>query len=253
VQDLPTTAAISPRSTSNRAAPTSRWRSSSQRRADRGHAVGGRLSFALHFISRTPPEIIPCRTVVYTPTVHNTPRLIEEEVRLLTSGLSWAVTLALEPEGKHDLLREDPQLTELIVVDEADRLKVLGLEQMRDIYDRAAVSMVLIGMPGLERRLARYAQLYARVGIVHQFRPLSAHELRFVLEQKWRELRPLVDLTEFDDVEAMTAIIRITGGNFRLVQRLFAQMARIMDINHLEHVTKVVVEAAHESLVIGPT
>ena len=210
--------------------------------------------FALHFIDRTPPpEIIPCRTVVYTPTVHNTPRQIEEEMRLLTSGLSWAVTLALEPEVEHDLIREDPQLTELIVVDEADRLKVLGLEQMRDIYDRAGVGMVLIGMPGLERRLARYAQLYSRVGFVHQFRPLSADELRFILEQKWQELGLLVDLTDFDDVEAMTAIIRITGGNFRLVQRLFAQMARIMDINHLEHVTKEVVEAARESLVIGPT
>jgi hypothetical protein len=51
----------------------------------------------------------------------------------------------------------------------------------------------------------------------------------------------------------MTAIIRITGGNFRLVQRLFAQMARIMDINHLEHVTKEVVEVARDSLVIGAT
>jgi hypothetical protein len=36
------------------------------------------------------------------------------------------------------------------------------------------------------------------------------------------------------------------------VQRLFAQMARIMAINHLEHVTKEGVEAARESLVIGP-
>ena len=151
------------------------------------------------------------------------------------------------------MLREDPQLTELLVVDEADRLKVLGLEQIRDIYDRAGVGLVLIGMPGLERRLAPYPQLYSRVGFVHQFRPLSADELRFVLEQKWRELGLLVDLTEFDDVEAMTAIIRITGGNFRLVQRLFAQMARIMDINHLEHVTKEVVEAARDSLVIGTT
>jgi DNA transposition AAA+ family ATPase len=130
---------------------------------------------------------------------------------------------------------------------------VLGLEQMRDIYDRAGVGMVLIGMPGLERRLARYAQLYSRVGFVHPFRPLSADELRFILEQKWRELGLMADLTEFDDVEAMTAIIRITGGNFRLVQRLFAQMARIMDINHLEHVTKEVVEAARDSLVIGTT
>jgi DNA transposition AAA+ family ATPase len=108
-------------------------------------------------------------------------------------------------------------------------------------------------MPDLERRLARYAHLYSRVGFVHQFRPLSADELRFILEQKWQELGLMVDVTEFDDVEAMTAIIRITGGNFRLVQRLFAQMARIMEIDHLEHVTKEVIEAAHGRLVIGAT
>jgi len=135
-------------------------------------------------LSTPPPEIIPCRTIVYTPTVHNTPRLIEQDVRGLTRGLSWAVTTALEPEGDHNFARETRQLTELIIVDEADRLKVLGLEQMRDIYDREGVGMVLIGMPGLEKRLARYAQLYSRVGFVHQFHPLSTDEVLFLLEQQ---------------------------------------------------------------------
>ena len=50
----------------------------------------------------------------------------------------------------------------------------------------------------------------------------------------------------------MAAIARITGGNFRLVQRLFTQMERILRINQLHSVTKEVVEAARETLVIGP-
>jgi hypothetical protein len=43
----------------------------------------------------------------------------------------------------------------------------------------------------------------------------------------------------------------MTGGNFRLLNRLLTQMERILEINSLRQVTKAVVDAARESLVIG--
>ncbi len=57
---------------------------------------------------------------------------------------------------------------------------------------------------------------------------------------------------DFTDAEAVAAIVRITGGNFRLIQRLFTQIERLLQINEMRTVTKEVVEAARASMVIGP-
>jgi DNA transposition AAA+ family ATPase len=141
---------------------------------------------------------------------------------------------------------------ELLIVDEADRLKTAALETLRDLYDRTALGLVLIGMPGMQRRLARYPQLYSRVGFAHEFRPLATDEVTSVVTNHWRELGLQVPSGEFNDPDAVAAVVRTTGGNFRLIQRLFAQITRILDINRMDVVTKEVVEAARGSLIIGP-
>ena len=56
---------------------------------------------------------------------------------------------------------------------------------------------------------------------------------------------------EFTQAVAIATIARITGGNFRLVDRLLTQIQRILTINQLATVTPEVVEAARESLLIG--
>lgn len=40
--------------------------------------------------------------------------------------------------------------TELLIIDEADRLKATGLEQVRDYFDRHHMGVILIGTPGVE-------------------------------------------------------------------------------------------------------
>lgn len=150
--------------------------------------------------------------------------------------------------GIKDARIHDP--TTLILIDEADRLRMASLEQVRAIFDANEVGIVLIGMPGLEKRLARYAQFYSRIGFVHEFRPLGTTEIRRLLAQRWSPVEvTLPDQPWAED--AIAAIIRITGGNFRLLNRLLTQIERILEINSLREVTKGAIEAARESLVIG--
>ncbi|MFI7047535.1 hypothetical protein ACWDTT_27265 [Streptosporangium sandarakinum] len=110
--------------------------------------------------------------------------------------------------------------------------------------------MILIGMPGIEKRLARYPQLYSRVGFIHHYKPLSIDEQAHVLDRKWPHLR-LGTSDDFATTEAIAAITRITSGNFRLITRLVDQIERVLEINQLTTVTKEVVEAARENLIIG--
>lgn len=46
-------------------------------------------------------------------------------------------------------------------------------------------------------------------------------------------------------------LIRMTGGNFRLLTRLLTQIERVLEVNELHIVSTEVVEAARGSLVIG--
>jgi len=107
----------------------------------------------------------------------------------------------------------------LLLVDKADRLRAAILEQMRAIFDKGDI--------GLEKRLARYPQLYSRVGFVQEFRALSPAEVRSLLLQPWTSLEARLPEHSLTDEEALAAIVRITGGNFRLLHRLLTQISRI--------------------------
>jgi DNA transposition AAA+ family ATPase len=143
-----------------------------------------------------------------------------------------------------------PGQVDLLVVDEADRLKPLALEVLRDVYDRSPMGLILVGMPGLEKRLARYPQWYSRVGFVHQYRTLDREEQQVLIEQQVHSFES--GKHRRIEKEALAQIIRMTGGNFRQMERLLLQMKRILEINpEVEMVSREVVEAAREQLVFG--
>jgi DNA transposition AAA+ family ATPase len=192
--------------------------------------------------------------VFYTPPVSASAGRIERQVLSLFAAFSYLIEAANQRhQGKEDFLvtRRSSHVIELLIVDEANRLKDSGLEQIRDIYDKGRFGLILLGMPGLEKRLARAPQLYSRIGFAHQMDPMPEEETRDFLEKRWSH-RVKAYSDDFTDKEAVTAILRIARGNLRLIDRLMTQVDYVLLANQLQAVTKEVVETARENLIIGP-
>jgi DNA transposition AAA+ family ATPase len=193
------------------------------------------------------------RAVFYTPTVLGTLRSLRDTLDEHMVRVGLCIEEHADVDGSGPRVRDRRRLVEVLIIDESERLPTTAIELIRDIFDRTGVGVILIGMPGLEKRLSRYPQLFSRVGFAHHYRPLQGDELTFVLTRHWRRLGLALDDADFTDAQAIATIARITGGNFRLLHRLFVQIGRILKINDLSVITEDVVEAARSTLVIGVT
>ncbi len=194
-----------------------------------------------------------CRTVFYTPPVSASVARIEKEVLTLFAAFSYLVEAANQQhQGSREFLvtRRFSHLIELLIVDEANRLKDAGLELMRDFADRGEFGLVLLGMPGLEKRLKRAPQLYSRIGFAQEMVPLPDDETRDFLSKRWsHRVNPYSD--DYTEKEAIAAILRITRGNIRVIERLMMQVEHVLAVNQLSVVTKEVVETARDNLILG--
>lgn len=198
-----------------------------------------------------PPSVIHSAAAVYTPDVNATPTKVQSAIRLLRNRFDDLVDQATSWHGANDEAFYPHRFLKLLIIDEADRLKPPALEVIRDLHEHSNMSILLIGSPGIERRLRRagYGQLHARFSIVYEIQPLRTPEMQQFIAQKWLDLK--LPLNADDGVS--TAIMRISNGNFRVLHRIFAELERLQKINCLSMITPEVVEAARRDLLLGST
>ena len=114
----------------------------------------------------------------------------------------------------------------LIIVDEAHRLKYSSLEELRDLQERWNVGIALIGDPGMERSLARTFHFADRVRYLEKFEPLGSVDLNKYTD-KQAELLSMPKPSE----EVYLLIAKYTRGNPRMLGHLFAIIQRLLKIN----------------------
>ncbi len=200
-----------------------------------------------------PSEILQCDTIFETASATNTPSRIEKLIFSSAYKLKFMKCFNNTKKPPEHSFSDQEKFSDvkLIIIDEVDNLKYTSLEQLRNIYDKMGLGMVLIGMPGIERRISRYPQTYSRVGFLHEFKTLSRDEMTFIIEHHLNQLGTTISMDNFNDYETLSTIVRITKGNFRVLTRLFQQLERLMKINNLTSINTDLVNSAREVLVVG--
>ncbi len=191
-------------------------------------------------------------SVLYTPSILATPRDIVHQIRHAQREFSLLKERFLYPDEIPIAVREENRnFAELVIIDEAERLKPQSFELIRELYDADGTTFIFIGMPGMEKIIARFPQLYSRVGFVHQFKNLGKQEVEFIISKHFSKFGTKISEEDFGDQEAISTIIRMTNGNFRLINRLLKQSSRIMQVNCMTALTTEILEAARKCLLIG--
>lgn len=125
---------------------------------------------------------------------------------------------------------------------------------LRREADRQAMYGFVIVVLGVGRHgeyiIASFCTTLHHSGETASFSFKNHRSESFSVEAPACEFKCYVTVIYFTDARA-AAIIRLTAGNFRLLQRLFMQIERIASINEIAAITEDVVEAAAQTLVIG--
>jgi hypothetical protein len=80
--------------------------------------------------------------------------------------------------------------------------------------------------------------------------PLGAAELQELLERCWTPPGLALPDSGFPP-EVLARLVRMTGGNLRLLIWLLTQVERVLGVSETQTISVEIVEAARDSLVIG--
>ncbi|MDX2228818.1 MAG: TniB family NTP-binding protein [Leptolyngbyaceae cyanobacterium bins.349] len=96
---------------------------------------------------------------------------------------------------------------EILIIDEADRLKPETFADVRDIYDKLAISVVLVGTDRLDAVIKCDEQVYNRFRACHRFGKLSGEDFKKTValwEQKVLQLPVASNLTSKEMLRILT-------------------------------------------------
>ncbi len=134
----------------------------------------------------------------------------------------------------------------LVVVDEADRLKEDSFEVLRHLFDKTGCPIVLVGLPSILRVVDRHEKFSSRVGLRMQFLPLELEEVLTVVLPGLVIPRWTYDPDQEADRLMGEAIWSKVNPSLRKLTNLLVLASQITRANEAPSITPACIEEAFQ-------
>ncbi len=166
-------------------------------------------------------------TVFYTPPVSASVARLEKEVLTVFAAFSYLVEAANQRyQGKEEFLvtRRFSHFIELLIVDEANRLKDAGLNSSVILRTVESLAWCCWGCLAW-KSVSRAPQLYSRIGFAHEMDRYPRRKCGFSGEALESSVSsPILMILP---IKRRLPRFRITKGNIRLIERLMMQVEHV--------------------------
>nr|WP_290226749.1 TniB family NTP-binding protein [Trichocoleus desertorum] len=150
----------------------------------------------------------------------------KELFRLLIEELKYQMTKGTVAEIRDRAFRVLKGCgVEVLIIDEADRLKPKTFADVRDIFDKLEISVVLVGTDRLDAVIKRDEQVYNRFRACHRFGKLVGIEFTNTIEAWEQEVLRLPVASNLSSQEMLKLLKEATGGYIGLLDMLLREAA----------------------------
>ncbi|HEY9803842.1 MAG TPA: TniB family NTP-binding protein [Leptolyngbyaceae cyanobacterium] len=114
---------------------------------------------------------------------------------------------------------------EMLIIDEADRLKPKTFAEVRDIFDKLEIAVILVGTDRLDAVIKRDEQVYNRFRACHRFGKFSGDEFKRIVDIWEKKVLQLPVASNLSSKTMLKTLGEATGGYIGLLDMILRESA----------------------------
>lgn len=114
---------------------------------------------------------------------------------------------------------------EMLIIDEADRLKPKTFAEVRDIFDKLEIAVILVGTDRLDAVIKRDEQVYNRFRACHRFGKFSGDEFNRIVDIWEKKVLQLPVASNLGSKTMLKTLGEATGGYIGLLDMILRESA----------------------------